>query len=259
MRCFYDLQATRIIRWSIPLLIVGLMLLFSVNGSAQQSSETQKRSRNRQAGKNGPGKNRAQAKRNKPGKKNARTKRGNKKRRVPFKLTPKREKAALAFVRKHHRELEELLVYLRENKKPAYQRAIRDLWRADQRLASIKKRSEKRYKLELSIWKVDSRSKVLAARFVMSQKESIANELRDVLKERTELRRKALAEDRERLRKRLEKLKSQVSRLNKQLEKLDKNVENDVERRFRYLTQSRKRRNTRKVSTQSRKRTREKK
>ena len=231
-------------KWRHLVIAVPLItLLLVVNGLAQQRSKSKDRKRaDSVARKSSSGRN-------------SKAKRKSKKRRTAFRLTAETERVALSFVRKHHRELEELLVYLKENKRQAYHRAIRDLWRASDRLAGIKKRDQKRYKLELRIWQTDSRSKVLAARYLMTQKESIRNELRDVLKERAELKRKSIALEKVRLTKRMERLRSQLDRVSKQMKKLEDNIDNDVKRRFRLLTQQRQRRVTRNVARKKPKKT----
>ena len=68
-------------------------------------------------------------------------------------VTRGREAAVMAFVREHHAELADLLLYLKSNQPKEYQLAVRDLFRTSERLAQMQERDFKRYELELALWK----------------------------------------------------------------------------------------------------------
>jgi len=79
-------------------------------------------------------------------------------------FTPEREAAALTFVRAHHPELAELLDRLKTRRPQEYQKAIRELFRASERLAQSQEQAPQRYEMELSEWKLQSRVQLLVAR-----------------------------------------------------------------------------------------------
>lgn len=135
---------------------------------------------------------------------------------MPPGLTPEREAAAMTFVRQHHAELVELLLYLKDQKPAAYRQAILDLFRASERLALWQERDYERYELDLALWKTESRIELLAARLKMAgqdspEGESLRGRLRRLLEDRHELRRERLALDRRRAAERVEKLDKQLS------------------------------------------------
>lgn len=130
-------------------------------------------------------------------------------------ITPEREAAARTFAQQHHPELIQLLDKLQQDMETRYGQAIRQLYQAGERLARIKERSEEDYELQLSLWKVDSRIQLHAARLSVSRN-SRATELdglEDLLKERVLVRRKIYERERE-------KLQTRIDRVNKSLERL---------------------------------------
>ena len=72
----------------------------------------------------------------------------------PQTVTPEREAAARTFVSRHHPELVALLDHLQTSEPKQYQRAVRELFRASERLAQFREQDEGRYALELETWKV---------------------------------------------------------------------------------------------------------
>jgi hypothetical protein len=132
-----------------------------------------------------------------------------------------------AFVQEHHRELFELLIYLKEALPREYERAVRDLDRTQQRLASLRHRDVERYELELQLWQAESRAQLLAARIQMKLGESqpLQDQLRAALGSAHDVRLQLLTRDRERLTERLRKL-------DQQLEKLQSNRDGSIDRQF---------------------------
>ena len=133
-------------------------------------------------------------------------------RRMPG-VTPGREAAAMTFVKQHHPELAELLIYLKGSNRKEYQLAVRDLFRASERLAQIQERDAERYELELALWKMGSRIQLLSARLQMSQDEELVEQLRAALNEQIDLRLTILQRDRDRQSERLTKLDEQLERI----------------------------------------------
>ncbi len=152
-----------------------------------------------------------------------------------WKMTAENENTALEFVRKNHAELEELLIYLKENRKTQYERAIRDLYRAHQRLTLIKQRDPKRHRLELRAWKLDSRIEVLAARIAMQDSEPLRKQLRQAVEQHVQVKIALLKDDKAKAAERLRKV-------NTQLQKYQQSQEAEVDRQINLLTRETKRR-----------------
>jgi hypothetical protein len=123
-------------------------------------------------------------------------------------LSADREKAALDFAREHHPELSDLVQKLRTENRRAYDKAIRDLTVARDRLNRLKKVAPQQYVLALAAWKLDSRANLLAARMTMSQDPVLESDLKAVLRERVDVRLQELHAEQSRLEDRLGKVKS---------------------------------------------------
>ncbi|MBA3312465.1 MAG: hypothetical protein M3552_00330 [Planctomycetota bacterium] len=142
-------------------------------------------------------------------------------------VTPAREAKAIAFARKHHPELAELLSNLKKADAPAFENAIREVSQNTERLEKLRENDAERYELALRVWTLDSRIRLLAARSTMSNDPANESELRGLLSERQVLRLAMFKLDRERLVTRLERLEGQIG----QLEADPKTaVENDLAR-----------------------------
>lgn len=127
-----------------------------------------------------------------------------------LKVTPEREAAVLAFVSQHHPELRELLIQLKESQPKEYETAVRELYRASERLAQIHERDDERYAAELLAWKLQSRVQLLAARLKMTDSPELRSELERTLHEQLDAQLEVLRRDRQRLAARLEKLDRQI-------------------------------------------------
>jgi hypothetical protein len=154
----------------------------------------------------------------------------------PVPLSSEREAAALAFAREHHPELAALIDKLRHDNRRDYDRAIRELSQASERLTRLKKQSAEQYELSLAAWKLDSRSQLLAARMTVSQTPGLEAELKQLLAERADVRLKEYKFERARLQDRLTKLNSSIQAL-----ETDKNavVDKDLLRIKRSVARSR--------------------
>lgn len=136
-------------------------------------------------------------------------------RRALLLLTPEREAAALTFVERHHRELVDILRYLKEERPKAYEQAMLELFRVSERLAQHQMQSDERYEIELALWKIESRIELLAARLKMAGLDSpagqtLAPQLEKLLEQRLELRMKRLAWERCRIAERMERIDRQI-------------------------------------------------
>lgn len=128
-------------------------------------------------------------------------------------VTPEREAGARLFAERHHPELAELLEQLKETNPEGYEKAIQELFATSERLARLMERQPERYELELSVWKVDSRIRLLAARSAMGENEGRRQALKKLLLEKNDLRLQLLQLDRQRVAVRLERLDASISEL----------------------------------------------
>lgn len=118
-------------------------------------------------------------------------------------LSAEREAAALAFAREQHPELAALIEKLRKDNRHQFDRAIRELAQDRERLLRLKKQSPPLYELALAAWKLDSRAHLLAARMTVSQDPALEAELKQVLRDRVDVRLTQLIFERGRLQDRL--------------------------------------------------------
>ncbi|MBL9081285.1 MAG: hypothetical protein JNK76_05735 [Planctomycetales bacterium] len=140
-------------------------------------------------------------------------------------FTPEREAAALTFVRAHHPELAELLDRLKTRRPQEYQKAVRELFRASERLAQSQEMQPLRYEMELNEWKLQSRIQLLVARMSMGRTPEQEAELRQLLAEQ-------LAVHRELVKFTHERTAARAAALQKELDELDADREQLVERRY---------------------------
>jgi hypothetical protein len=150
----------------------------------------------------------------------------------PPNLTPAREAAAIAFVRKNHPELEELLVYLKDNREGDYRRAVFELYRTSERLAQFQDRGDsERYELELKLWQAHSRMQLIVARLKMNDNEELRADLRAALNEQMDLRATIFRRDRD-------KATDRLNRLDEQIRRLTENRDSEIERQVLLLTRT---------------------
>jgi len=151
-------------------------------------------------------------------------------------LTPEREAEALAFAREHHPELAALIEKLRKDNRRQFDRALRELAQDRDRLVRLQKQVPAQYDLALAAWKLDSRAHLLAARMTMSQDPALEAELKQVLRDRVDVRLKQLESERGRLQDRL-------TVVNKTIDKIqaDKNAfaDGDLQRIKRSIAKNR--------------------
>ncbi len=128
-------------------------------------------------------------------------------------VTPARESKALAFAREHHPDLANLMARLKKADPQAYDKALREVSQNIERLSKLRETDTERYDFSLRMWTLDSRIRLLAARSTMSNDPGIESELRELLRERQDLRLAMLKLERERLHVRLERLNGQIQQL----------------------------------------------
>jgi hypothetical protein len=144
---------------------------------------------------------------------------------APPPLTAEREAEALAFAREHHPELATLIEKLRKDNRRQFDRALRQLVADRDRLVQLKKRVPAQYDLALAVWKLDSRAHLLAARMTMSQDPALEAELKNVLRDRVDVRLKQLQFERDRANARLKQLETERGRLQDRLTVVNKTID----------------------------------
>lgn len=132
---------------------------------------------------------------------------------MPLAITPEREAAVMTFVGRNHSELSSLLELLKENRRKEYERAIRELYRVTEKLATIQERDREQYELELQAWQVQSRIQLLVARLKMADSDDVRHELKEAVGEQLKARTALLRHERERVARRLERIDRDLGRL----------------------------------------------
>lgn len=141
-------------------------------------------------------------------------------------VTPEREAAALTFAKRHHAELHELLVQLKDMDAQGYEKAIRELFRTSERLAKLKSIRQDRYEVDLAIWKIDSRVRLMAVQSRGGMPETVRAEMKKLLLEKNRLRIEQMKADRDRLVTRLEKMNQTIEQSKENSEDLaDREIE----------------------------------
>jgi hypothetical protein len=150
---------------------------------------------------------------------------------APPAIDAEQEQVVLEFVREHQPELAELLTHLKEGRPKEYHKAIRDLSRARDRLFQMRKNNAARYDIELSLWKIETRVQLLAARLQMSESKELREQLRAALGEQIDARISLLKLERDQVQERLNKA-------NAQLKKLDSERSQLIDKQLQVLTKT---------------------
>ena len=150
----------------------------------------------------------------------------------PTKVNPTRESVAMAFAQSHHPELVKLLLHLKSKRNAEYQKAITHIYQASERLGRLSDRNLERYQLQLEMWKLDSRIRLVAARLKMSPSTEIEQELETLLSKQVELRIALYTMEKKRLEARLSKVNEIIDQIEQDPQVL---VRKDLERIKRSL------------------------
>lgn len=127
-------------------------------------------------------------------------------------ITPEREAAVLTFVQRNHAELAELLAVLKASQPEEYERAIREIFRATERMNQVIERDPLQYELEVAAWTAQSRVQLLAAKLKMGSSDDLVKKLRDALKTQNEAKISLLKHERQKTSDRLGKLDGDITR-----------------------------------------------
>jgi hypothetical protein len=148
----------------------------------------------------------------------------------PPRFTEEREAAALHFVKKHCPELMPLLEELKKTNRAAYEAQVRETFQVSELLAELQD-DDKRYQLELKIWKAENKALVLVARLTTTQGEdrkAIESQLHGLAKELVDL-------DLQSLEHRIELLQSELATSKEEVAKFRDNFERTVKDRYESL------------------------
>jgi len=146
-------------------------------------------------------------------------------------LTPDQQQQALGFARAQHPELADLLEKLRETNPKEFGKALHDLHRAEQRLSRMAEQNPERFALEISLWKLNSRIRLLTAQMIMEGEIEQEENLKSLLSDRRDLKVRILEFDRARATERL-------ANLDQQLAELQRDPQGDNEKELARLKQS---------------------
>jgi hypothetical protein len=127
-------------------------------------------------------------------------------------ITAEREAAVLTFVQRNHAELADLLAVLKTNQPDEYDRAVRDIFRAMDRMNQIQERDPLQYELEVAAWATQSRVQLLAAKLKMGSTDELVKKLRDALATQNEAKLALLKHERQKASDRLTKIDSDIAR-----------------------------------------------
>ncbi|MCA9247411.1 MAG: hypothetical protein KDA42_09860 [Planctomycetales bacterium] len=145
---------------------------------------------------------------------------------APRASSAKSEALALAFVGKNHPELAAILPRLKKQHPKEYASAIRDLSGSQQRLAKLAERDQESHAVELRIWQIDSRVRLLAAQLAMGgDRDTLVEQIREAFTERQQLERKRKERQRELLQAKIKKLDAEIAHA---AERSDQRVEQAV-------------------------------
>ncbi len=155
-------------------------------------------------------------------------------------FSPAREAAARQFVEQHHPELAPILDSLKSASPQEYRKAVIELFRNSEHLSSAKERDEERYDLELALWKVNSRIRLLLARMTMSA-ESAAEREKQLAEREKELR--TALEEQINLQIRVQEMelvrtKARMEKLQAGIDSLQRSRDEQINKMLRQLTSS---------------------
>lgn len=129
-----------------------------------------------------------------------------------FVVTPEREAAVLNFVQRNHAELADLLAVLKTSQPEEYERALREIFRATERMNQIQERDPLQYELEVAAWTAQSRVQLLAAKLKMNESEELIRQLRDGLKSQNAAKIALLKHERQKAADRMAKIDADIGR-----------------------------------------------
>jgi hypothetical protein len=157
---------------------------------------------------------------------------------TPPAFSEEREAAALHFVKKHAAELLPVLEKLKTSDPKKYQAEVCELFQTCEWLTDMRHEDEKRYNLELDVWRTETRSLLLVARLA-----GLKEDERDKHKaEVEECARKLIDLEMLIMKHRIETLEKELGEARDEFTKAEEQKENLVKDRFSKLVEEAKRR-----------------
>lgn len=157
--------------------------------------------------------------------------------RLPI-FSEEREVAALHFVKKHAPELVPILEKLKTGDLKKYQNEIRELFQVSELLTELRDQDEKRYGLELEVWRTETAALIIVARMANIGDEELAK-LKEQLMEHT----KRLVElDMQIMKLRVDELEKELGEARDELAKGEERRETVTKDRYERLMEQAKRR-----------------
>lgn len=124
------------------------------------------------------------------------------------------ESPLLEFVEKHQPPLLKLLKFMKKKQPQQYENALKELARVKQRLSALEKRDSESYAIELELWQVRSKLRMLVAEIVVSEKgsqEKLKQQLHELVEKEIDLDTARMKLEQQRLEQRLSVVQSQLT------------------------------------------------
>lgn len=138
----------------------------------------------------------------------------------------------LEFVGKHQPNMLKLLEFLKNQRPPLYQQALKEMSRSQQRLENLSKRDPQLYDIEIDLWNLRSELRLLAAEVSVKSAEPNAKQKKKL----TELAQQQADQELAKLRLLKVRAEKQVAQLNSQIEQRVSNEEAVVAKTIQYWT-----------------------
>jgi hypothetical protein len=123
------------------------------------------------------------------------------------------EAPLLEFVEQHQPSLLKLLRFMKKKQPQQYEQAIKELSRVKQRLANLEKRDAESYVIELELWQVRSKLRMLVAEILVSPQDSqekLKMQLHGLVQKEVDLDSARLQLEQKRIAQRLAQVQSQL-------------------------------------------------
>ncbi len=124
------------------------------------------------------------------------------------------EQRALAFIEQQQPRLRKLMAFLKDKQPAAYQQAMREAVRIQQRLEGLAERDPELHKIELELWQTQSRLRLLAAEMAVAkpaEREALQGKLQTMIEQEAACQLRRLQLLRERAVRQLAKLDEDIA------------------------------------------------
>ena len=127
------------------------------------------------------------------------------------------ERKALAFIEEHQPKLRKLMEFLQAKQPASYQQALKELGCSQVRLEGLEKRDPELYKIELELWLIRSRLRLLAAEMSVANakdQKDRTEELSSLIEQEATCNRQRMQLHRDRAAQQVVKLDEEIAKLN---------------------------------------------